>query len=229
MVTAERIMRGEAREEPSAVQETETGLDTDPIGRIVVAARMPLTRFAFCLCMAVLMRASGCMTPRNPLSRSEGWKFMWDQDPSNLDPALVKDYQEYVTKLPRKESIQLSKTSYHFFERTNGQQQSGDRARLARTGRRPADQIERVRSKRHFWSCHPLGAIGGTPKAATGTVAIPISIIYFAPHPTPETETIPRARAVRASVFPSAQLCRDVQSRRPWSQRDRFSNRTDRA
>lgn len=71
--------------------------------------------------IALLAISSGCISPRNPLSRPEGWKLMREQDPRNLDPALVKDYQEYVNKLPRKERIQLSETSYHFFERTNGQ------------------------------------------------------------------------------------------------------------
>ena len=63
----------------------------------------------------------------------------------------------------------------------------GDRDRLGRTGRRPADQ-----------SCatdYPLlseqlscrGVIGGTPMTATGTVAIPFSKSK-SPQPTLTTE-----------------------------------------
>jgi hypothetical protein len=55
----------------------------------------------------------------------------------------------------------------------------GDRGRLARTGWRPADQIAPA-SNAPFGSPMPRDeAIGGTPMAATGTVAIPIPIESF--------------------------------------------------
>jgi len=51
----------------------------------------------------------------------------------------------------------------------------GDRGRLARTGQRPADQTERAGNQRNDATSPRAGAIGGTPMAATGTVAIPNS------------------------------------------------------
>ena len=50
----------------------------------------------------------------------------------------------------------------------------GERGRLARTGRRPADQIERSDIAPNGSASPRAEAIGGTPMAATGTVAIPI-------------------------------------------------------
>jgi hypothetical protein len=49
----------------------------------------------------------------------------------------------------------------------------GDRGRLARTGRRPADQIEREDDAPNGLNSPRAGAIGETPMAATATVAIP--------------------------------------------------------
>src|ERR1043166_1290955 len=51
----------------------------------------------------------------------------------------------------------------------------GDRGRRARTGRRLADQIEREERVLDSLNSPSAVAIGGTPMAATGTVAIPIS------------------------------------------------------
>jgi hypothetical protein len=56
----------------------------------------------------------------------------------------------------------------------------GDRGRLARTGWRPADQIEGVIKHETAGHRRPP-AIGGTPMAATGTVAIPIFRNAFVP------------------------------------------------
>jgi type I restriction enzyme M protein len=52
---------------------------------------------------------------------------------------------------------------------------SGERARLARTGRRPADQTERAGNAHRGSEPSPREAIGETPMAATGTVALPNS------------------------------------------------------
>jgi beta-galactosidase len=49
----------------------------------------------------------------------------------------------------------------------------GDRARLARTGRRLADQIERTDTAPNSSLLPRTGTIGETPMAATGTIAIP--------------------------------------------------------
>ena len=49
----------------------------------------------------------------------------------------------------------------------------GDRGRLARTGRRPADQTEREDDAPNGSVSPRVEAIGGTPMAATGTVALP--------------------------------------------------------
>ena len=55
----------------------------------------------------------------------------------------------------------------------------GDRGRPARTGRRLADQIERTDIAPNGSVSSRAGAIGGTPMAATGTVAIPFSTESF--------------------------------------------------
>ena len=55
----------------------------------------------------------------------------------------------------------------------------GDRARLARTGRRPADQIERTDIAPNDTVSPRAEAIAETPMAATGTVAIPFSTESF--------------------------------------------------
>src|SRR5262245_39779855 len=55
----------------------------------------------------------------------------------------------------------------------------GDRGRLARIGRRRADQIERTRISPNGVASRHAEAIGGTPMAATETVALPVSIESF--------------------------------------------------
>jgi len=61
----------------------------------------------------------------------------------------------------------------------NDSVRSWDRGRLARTGRRPADQIERTEIAPNGMASQHAEAIGGTPMAATETVALPISIESF--------------------------------------------------
>jgi len=56
---------------------------------------------------------------------------------------------------------------------------AGDRGRPARTGQRPADQIERTDSAQNDSASPRAITIGGTPMAATGTVAIPDSLEPF--------------------------------------------------
>lgn len=68
-----------------------------------------LTFLALC---AALVWSVGCATP-NPLA---GWKVNFDHD---LDQTIVKDYQDYIEKLPPKEK----KFAYlnHTFENGTGQ------------------------------------------------------------------------------------------------------------
>ena len=61
----------------------------------------------------------------------------------------------------------------------NDSVQFGDRGRLARTGRRPADQTERTRNAPNGAASHSTTAIGETPMAATGTVALPTPTASF--------------------------------------------------
>src|SRR6185295_624807 len=51
---------------------------------------------------------------------------------------------------------------------------AGDRVRLARPVRGPAEQMEREDDSLSALSSRRAGAIGGTPMAATETVAIPL-------------------------------------------------------
>jgi hypothetical protein len=55
----------------------------------------------------------------------------------------------------------------------------GERARLARTGRRPADQIKDAKNARIGQALARGEAIGETPMAATETVALPVSTESF--------------------------------------------------
>jgi len=84
---------------------------------------MNAIRFRFCTLLAVLIVASGCVRiiPRAPLPASQGWKSLRGQDPRHLDPAVVKDYHEYIQRLPRRERIQVTESSIHLFENVNGQ------------------------------------------------------------------------------------------------------------
>ena len=53
----------------------------------------------------------------------------------------------------------------------------GDRGRLARIVRRPAEQIERVSRFFSAWTSTPGCALGGTLMAATGTVALLLPVV----------------------------------------------------
>jgi hypothetical protein len=78
---------------------------------------MNITRFTICLTVVIL--AAGCMltTPSHPLRASQGWNRVYYQ----LNPAITADYQNYIQRLPQKDRRQLTESSIHFFENTNGQ------------------------------------------------------------------------------------------------------------
>jgi len=51
--------------------------------------------------VAALFWTAGCTTQEaNPLA---GWKLCFSQDPKNLGPAIMADYQDFIQKLPPKE------------------------------------------------------------------------------------------------------------------------------
>jgi hypothetical protein len=78
-------------------------------------------------------------------------------------PKGIKPPHGYRVAMPPSGAYQLIRGGHRF----------GDRARLARTGRRPADQIKRTEvNTTKVWH-RAQEAIGETPMAATGTVAIP--------------------------------------------------------
>jgi hypothetical protein len=68
---------------------------------------MNTTRFTFCILLAALVWAAGCAsrTP-DPLV---GWKVDFDHQP---DQAIVKDYQDFIQKLPAKERDYVGTTDF---------------------------------------------------------------------------------------------------------------------
>ena len=55
----------------------------------------------FPILLAALFWTAGCTTQEaNPLV---GWKLCFSQDPKNLGPAIMADYQDFIQKLPPKE------------------------------------------------------------------------------------------------------------------------------
>lgn len=79
-------------------------------------------RFTFCFCMAVFVFASGCISPRNPLPRSEGWKsLILGREIRTVPKEVMDDSQAYIQQLPAKERNQLTESSIHFFGDTSGQ------------------------------------------------------------------------------------------------------------
>jgi hypothetical protein len=82
---------------------------------------MNFTRLTLFLFAALLVFAAGCTTPRDPLPTLKGWKLLRGQDPRSLDPAIVKDYRQYIQQLPEKERVQVTEGSIHLYENSNGQ------------------------------------------------------------------------------------------------------------
>ena len=74
-----------------------------------------------CVCMAVLVFTSGCMTYPHPLSTGQGWKRLTAEDYEKFEPAIRADYQSYIQRLSEKERWQITRSSIHFFRNTNGQ------------------------------------------------------------------------------------------------------------
>ena len=67
--------------------------------------------------LAVLVCTAGCATQKpNPLA---GWKFCFSQDPKNLGPAIMADYQDYIQKLSPKDRSHIG--GFNTFEDGTGQ------------------------------------------------------------------------------------------------------------
>jgi hypothetical protein len=61
---------------------------------------MNTTRFIFCILLAAFVCAAGCSVPKPVPDPVAGWQKVYNHDP---DPTIVKDYQDYIQKLPPEE------------------------------------------------------------------------------------------------------------------------------
>jgi hypothetical protein len=57
---------------------------------------MKITRITFCILFAAFFSVAGCVQKPAP-DPLAGWQEVYNHDP---DPAIVKDYQDYIQKLP---------------------------------------------------------------------------------------------------------------------------------
>jgi hypothetical protein len=76
---------------------------------------MTITRFTFCVLLAASILTVGCVSKvaPNPLA---GWQIVHNHDP---DPTIVKDWQDYIQKLPPNDRIYVGPVFY--FEDGTGQ------------------------------------------------------------------------------------------------------------
>jgi hypothetical protein len=67
---------------------------------------MKITRFTFCILLAAIVWIVGCVSTTNPLP---AWKADLDENPNQT---IVKDYQDYIQKLPPKERNYIGPVFY---------------------------------------------------------------------------------------------------------------------
>jgi hypothetical protein len=70
----------------------------------------------FLMLMAMFVLGFGCNTSKTTPDPLAGWKVDLDHDP---DQTIVKDYQDYIQKLPSKQKGYTG--TMHFFEDGSGQ------------------------------------------------------------------------------------------------------------
>lgn len=57
-------------------------------------------RFIFCVMLASMVCAGGCVSWMHASNPLKDWKMGWSQDPDKINKAIRDDYQDYVRHLP---------------------------------------------------------------------------------------------------------------------------------